>query len=401
MREQRLQSIAQLIGCRFDWPNAMGELSRVLPSDVSLTTLQGTVGADDRDRQQRGAAPRASSGAVSSATPPGAYPTFTLAGCATSQAVVAQTLVRLRLISGVSGVALQSSTKAGGGGGSGASLRRLPGATRVFSVSRQLRTAARPRRRSKRSRRTASGSAAAAATDAGRPPHHGRRRDDRPRPPRDRSASPCSPCSPPAGCCSSRPSASRPRRRRPRSKAPASSSQTAQARPRARAAAQARYAAAYDSVVSLGKAVPPQRGSPLADLRTRTGIQPAQHRLQLDRHRRAGSRLAAAPSARPRRPRPQRRFTQMPFTFIFKGSFFGLAHLLGQIDGFANHAASHRRAGGHRRGRGQRPTADDPGRQPRPSKARQRGHRSSARARQPDSPRRSPPPPTCCRPARV
>jgi hypothetical protein len=30
----------------------------------------------------------------------------------------------------------------------------------------------------------------------------------------------------------------------------------------------------------------------------------------------------------------------MPFTFVFKGSFFGLAHLLGQVDGFAQTQAS-------------------------------------------------------------
>ena len=46
---------------------------------------------------------------------------MTLGGCATSQTVVAQTLVRLRLIGGVSSVALQTSTKPGGGGASGAS----------------------------------------------------------------------------------------------------------------------------------------------------------------------------------------------------------------------------------------------------------------------------------------
>jgi hypothetical protein len=40
---------------------------------------------------------------------------FTLSGCATSQAEVAQTLTRLRLIDGVSDVALQSSSKAGNG----------------------------------------------------------------------------------------------------------------------------------------------------------------------------------------------------------------------------------------------------------------------------------------------
>ncbi len=53
---------------------------------------------------------------MSSATPPGSVPTFTLSGCATSQAAVALTLDRLRLIDGVSEVTLQSSTKAAGAG---------------------------------------------------------------------------------------------------------------------------------------------------------------------------------------------------------------------------------------------------------------------------------------------
>jgi Tfp pilus assembly protein PilN len=45
MREQRIQAISTLVGSRFDWSNAMGELSRVLPRFVSLSSLQGTVGS--------------------------------------------------------------------------------------------------------------------------------------------------------------------------------------------------------------------------------------------------------------------------------------------------------------------------------------------------------------------
>ena len=56
---------------------------------------------------------------MASATPPGSVPTFTLAGCTTSQAEVALTLDRLRLIDGVSEVTLQSSAKGGSTGGSG------------------------------------------------------------------------------------------------------------------------------------------------------------------------------------------------------------------------------------------------------------------------------------------
>jgi Tfp pilus assembly protein PilN len=131
MREQRLQAIASLVGSRFDWAAAMGELSRVLPPSVSLSSLQGTVGATTGTAGAKAPSSvtttassttgAAGGGAVSSATPPGTVPTFTLSGCATSQAVVADTLVRLRLISGVSNVTLLSSTastSSGGGDGS-------------------------------------------------------------------------------------------------------------------------------------------------------------------------------------------------------------------------------------------------------------------------------------------
>jgi hypothetical protein len=123
MREQRLQAISTLIGSRFDWSAAMGELSRVLPSDVALSSLQGTIGSGTATASAKAAAPAAASAtasasAVSSATPPGATPSFTLTGCAASQVVVAQTLVRLRLISGVDDVTLQSSAKSGSAGAS-------------------------------------------------------------------------------------------------------------------------------------------------------------------------------------------------------------------------------------------------------------------------------------------
>jgi Tfp pilus assembly protein PilN len=137
LREQRLHSISQLIGGRFDWSNAMGELSRVLPHNVSLSTLVGTIGGSEA-ASAKAATPAAGAGTVSSATPPGAVPSITLSGCAGSQSTVAQMLVRLRLISGVSSVALQSSTKPGGGSSSSSSSSASTGpcttSDPVFSV---------------------------------------------------------------------------------------------------------------------------------------------------------------------------------------------------------------------------------------------------------------------------
>lgn len=117
LREQRVKTVSDLAQSRFDWAYAFHELGRVLPHDASISSLSGTVGSTTGSS----ASGAASGGAVTSATPPGSVPTFTLSGCATSQPEVAQTLNRLRLMDGVSDVTLQSSTKASGSGGSSGS----------------------------------------------------------------------------------------------------------------------------------------------------------------------------------------------------------------------------------------------------------------------------------------
>ncbi len=142
MREQRVQAVSQLAQSRFDWAYAFHELGRVLPKDASITSLSGTVGSgggsstSSSSSSSSSGASASASATVTSATPPGSVPTFSLSGCATSQAEVAQTLNRLRLMNGVSSVALQSSTKAsggsgGGGGGSGGCASADP----AFSVT--------------------------------------------------------------------------------------------------------------------------------------------------------------------------------------------------------------------------------------------------------------------------
>jgi Tfp pilus assembly protein PilN len=117
MREQRVQAVSELVDSRFDWAHAFHELGRVLPPNkVSLTSLDGTVGSSSGSAAtpvaaSTTAASGSSGPSVTSATPPGSIPTFTLTGCATSQAEVALMLDRLRLIEGVKEVALQSSTQ--------------------------------------------------------------------------------------------------------------------------------------------------------------------------------------------------------------------------------------------------------------------------------------------------
>ncbi len=129
LRNQRMQAVETLIDSRFDWAHVMHEFGRVLPSQASISSLSGTIGA----ASTVSAAPAAtsastplagagSSASAASATPPGSVPTFTLAGCATSQSTVALTLERLRLIDGVKEVTLQNSTAGSSSGGGGAAL---------------------------------------------------------------------------------------------------------------------------------------------------------------------------------------------------------------------------------------------------------------------------------------
>ena len=115
------------------------EFGRVLPRQVSISSLSGTVGSTTSTGAGSATSHSSSSaaapgGSVSSATPPGSVPTFTLAGCATSQPVVALTLTRLRLIDGVSEVTLQSSTSSSSGGGGASSGGSCPAHYPTFTA---------------------------------------------------------------------------------------------------------------------------------------------------------------------------------------------------------------------------------------------------------------------------
>ncbi len=116
LRARRTQTVTSLAASRFDWSHALRELARVVPRNVSLTGLQGTVAP--------GVALKASAGGQTSALRSAlAVPAVELVGCTTDQTSVARMVTRMRLIDGVTRVALQSSVKAdaaGGGGGSAA-----------------------------------------------------------------------------------------------------------------------------------------------------------------------------------------------------------------------------------------------------------------------------------------
>lgn len=132
LRTQREQAVASLVDSRFDWAHAFHEFGRVLSGQTQIQSLDGSIasGTAASSTSSSAAATPAASSTVSSATPAGSVPTFTLAGCATSQQAVATMLERLRLIDGVSQVTLLSSSKGGGSGASG-----CPASGPSFSVT--------------------------------------------------------------------------------------------------------------------------------------------------------------------------------------------------------------------------------------------------------------------------
>ncbi len=141
--EARTTAAESLMNARFDWAHALHELSRVLPSGVSIASLDGTIAVTEASKK---AAPSSSSGsstsgsasaasAVTSATPPGTVPTVILTGCANSQTVVAEMLQRTRLIEGVKEATLTSSVSATGSGGSGSTSCPSPNPTFTVNVT--------------------------------------------------------------------------------------------------------------------------------------------------------------------------------------------------------------------------------------------------------------------------
>jgi Tfp pilus assembly protein PilO len=100
-------------------------------------------------------------------------------------------------------------------------------------------------------------------------------------------------------------------------------------------AAQSQYAAAYSSLVSLGKAVPPSQEVPsLIEQLTRASSQKHVDFASITNSSSSsssGSGSSAAASAA---------FTQLPFSFVFEGSYFDLERLFNQLTEFAAYNTS-------------------------------------------------------------
>jgi len=111
VEEQRTATIRSLADSRFDWERVMGELARVIPHDVWLTGLTGTVSSEV---QIDGGANVDTRSTIEG-------PALELNGCAKGHKGVADFLSALQDIDGVTRVGLSDSERAGASTGSSSS----------------------------------------------------------------------------------------------------------------------------------------------------------------------------------------------------------------------------------------------------------------------------------------
>jgi Tfp pilus assembly protein PilN len=98
MAKARVQTVRDLAGSRFDWEQALRDLSRAVPADVTLQSLAGDISTD-------------AGGSGSTLRSAISAPAITLEGCAPGQTQVARLMARLKDIDGVTRVSLSKSQK--------------------------------------------------------------------------------------------------------------------------------------------------------------------------------------------------------------------------------------------------------------------------------------------------
>jgi Tfp pilus assembly protein PilN len=104
----QVAAVRQLAGGRYPWPRLLDQIGQLMPTGTGLTSLQ--AGAASGAAGTAGTAGTASTANTSGAGASGPS-SLQLSGCATSQSTVAQTMERLRGVTGVSDVQLASSSE--------------------------------------------------------------------------------------------------------------------------------------------------------------------------------------------------------------------------------------------------------------------------------------------------
>ena len=102
MAQTRIQTVKDLASSRFDWEQAMRDVSRAIPANVTLTSLNGTIA------NGAGGSGSGGSSTVRSAI---SAPAIQLNGCTRTQEDVATLMSRLRNVDGVTRVSLGKSLK--------------------------------------------------------------------------------------------------------------------------------------------------------------------------------------------------------------------------------------------------------------------------------------------------
>jgi Tfp pilus assembly protein PilN len=136
LHQARVETVSSLADSRFDWERVMRELSKILPDNVWLTSLDASASPES---SAEGGASSEASGA-SSLRGSIAGPALEISGCSTGQKGVAGFASALKQIDGVTRVGVESSAlpplndnEAGGGGSGGDDCR-----TRKFIAQFQL-----------------------------------------------------------------------------------------------------------------------------------------------------------------------------------------------------------------------------------------------------------------------
>jgi Tfp pilus assembly protein PilN len=100
MASARVDTVRGLAAARFDWEQALRDLSRAVPSNVKLQKLSGDMGLPGTESS--GGDPLR--GSIQA-------PAITVSGCAPDQPAVAAMMARLRAVDGVTRVSLSKSVK--------------------------------------------------------------------------------------------------------------------------------------------------------------------------------------------------------------------------------------------------------------------------------------------------
>jgi Tfp pilus assembly protein PilN len=100
MASARVDTVRGLAAARFDWEQALRDLSRAVPSNVELENLNGDMGLPGTE----GSGGDPLRGSIQA-------PAITMTGCAPDQPAVAAMMARLRAVDGVTRVSLSKSVK--------------------------------------------------------------------------------------------------------------------------------------------------------------------------------------------------------------------------------------------------------------------------------------------------